>query len=91
MWDCVEKLFDVEGHHDAATRRNHRLRRAHRLMRRAAGPEPVARRAERSISMRLQDLQSRPLDETVENRGHAGRANALADFGISTRLTDCGS
>ena len=42
--DPVEKFFDVEVHHDAMPRRNQRLRRAHRLMRRAFGPKPVARR-----------------------------------------------
>ena len=45
-------------------------------MRRAAGPEPVARCAERSVPMRLQHLQGRLLDEAVENRRHAEGANA---------------
>src|SRR5208283_5227378 len=58
-----------------------RLRRAHRLMRRAAGPEPVARCAERSVPMRLQDLQDSPLDEAVENRRHAEGANAPCRLG----------
>jgi hypothetical protein len=87
--DPVEKLLDVEVHYNAATRRNQRLRRAHRLMRRAAGPEPVARRAERSVPMRLQHLQGRLLDEAVENRRNAERAHAprgLRDLDPPDRL-----
>ena len=52
------------------------LRRVHRLMRRAAGPEPVTRRAERPVPLRLQHLQDRLLDETVEHRRDAERATA---------------
>ena len=79
--DPVEKLLDVEVRHDAAARRNHRLRRAHRLMRRPSGPKPVARGAERSVPMRLQNLQDRLLDEAVENRRNAERANAPGRLG----------
>jgi len=79
--DPVEKLFEVDVHHHAQPRRNEPLRRRHRLMRRAPGPEPVARRAERPVPMRLQHLQHRLLDEAIENRGHAERANAARRLG----------
>ena len=42
----------------------------------SARAEPVARRAERSVPMRLQHLQHRLLNEAVEDRRNAERANA---------------
>ncbi|MCL8489509.1 hypothetical protein, partial [Bradyrhizobium denitrificans] len=38
--DPVEELLQVDIHHDAVPGRNVRLRLRHRLMRRAAWPEP---------------------------------------------------
>jgi hypothetical protein len=69
----VEELLQVEVHDDPVTRGEVLLRRAHRLMGRASGPEPVARRREGRVPGRLQHLQRRLLDEAVEHRRHAER------------------
>src|SRR4029078_1139644 len=63
--------------------------RGYRLMSRACGPEPVARRAEPVVPLLLQQLHHRLLDEAVEHRWNAertGAAGRLRDVDTPHRL-----
>ena len=64
--DSIEKFLEVQIYDDGVTRRDQLLRLLHRLMRRASRPEAVAVLGERRVPSRLQHLQRRLLDESVD-------------------------
>lgn len=68
----IEELLQIKIDDDVAAVSNELLCGGHGLMRRASGPEPIARRREGRIPLLLQHLHHRLLDEAVEHRWDVG-------------------
>ncbi len=76
MVDSIEKFLEVQIYDKAVTRRDQFLRLLHRLMRRAARPKAVAVLGERRVPSRLQHLQRRLLDKSVNYTRNPERTSA---------------
>jgi hypothetical protein len=74
--DPVEKLLQVDVHHDAPSGLHVRLGGQHRLLRPSSRAKPIAMLAERRIEPRLQHLQQRLLDQPIGHRRDAKLALA---------------
>ena len=72
----IEEFLQIEIDDGVATVSDELLSGGHRLMRRASGPEPIARRREGRVPILLQHLHHCLLEEAVEHRRNAEAASA---------------
>jgi hypothetical protein len=88
--DPVEKFFEIQIDHDVVPVGDVFAGSEQRLMRSPSRAEAKARRREARIEQRLEDLQHRLLDQTIDHRRDAQLALAASGLGISTPRTGCG-
>jgi len=81
--DPVEEFLQIQIHHDPVAGLHVLLRLQHRALRASPRPEAVAVLAERRVDERLQHLQKRLLDQSVDGRGYPELARPAPRLGYA--------